>query len=152
MIRVHLLCSLLLLLAACASQRETIRLAEDARLNHFLEDVRGNLESHLWEEILATADSAHYAIQVDEMGIPEPQYVAELFGLHRVGNNIGGGDPIQWADLNRIETVHLTSLEVDDPGGWSVRGEALLKDGSRLNVHMMIIPRGQRFRLTGGVG
>lgn len=145
-------CTLLLLIAGCASQRGAVRLADDAELNRFLGDVLTSVEQHEWDAVISAADSAHYATQVQEVGIPEPQYVAELFGLHKVGNDIGGGEAIGWSDLNRIASMHLNSLEAVGAKRWSVSGEVQLGDGSRMNIDMLVMRRGDVYQLTGGLG
>lgn len=152
MIRARIISIVLLCVAGCASQQSAVRLSDDARLNAFLEDVREEVEGHAWDQVLAWADSAHYRIQVLEHGMSEPQYVAELFGVHMVDNDIGDGEPIEWTHLNRIESLRINALEGSRSDGWEAQGLALLNDGSRLNIRMHITSRNGAYRLTGALG
>lgn len=139
-------------LAGCASQRQQIRLSEDERLNGFLEDLRAAVENHAWQDLLDAAAEDHHHAQVIEMGMSEPQYVAELLGLHMVENDIGGGEPIEWNHLDRIETLHFDDLESTTPGEWVARGSVVLDDGRRLDVEAIIVQLDGRYRMSGGVG
>ena len=150
--RISILLLATVLLAGCASQRAQIRLSDDDRMNVFLEDVRDDVEEHAWERVLAAADTAHYRVQVLEMGMSEPQYVAELLGLHMVDNNIGGGEPIEWDHLRRINALRFETLEASAPREWVARGHVELEGGERLDVEAIIRQREGDFRLSGAVG
>lgn len=139
-------------LAGCASQGQQIRLSEDERLNGFLEDVRSAVEDRAWQDLLDAAEEEHHRAQVTEMGMSEPQYVAELLGLHMVDNDIGGGEPIEWEHLERIEALRFEDLESTSPTEWVAHGSIVLDDGRRLDVEATIVQREGRYRLGGGVG
>lgn len=144
--------ALLLLVAGCASQRQQIRLSDDERLNSFLEDVREAVETHAWEDLLEAADDEHHRLQVVEMGMSEPQYLAELLGLHMVDNDIGDGEAIEWEHLDGIETLRFDELDDRAPRAWVVRGYTVLADGRRLDVQADVVQRNGRYQLRGGVG
>lgn len=135
----------------CQSRGPVSQLTPDPQLSSFVEKLAHDLEAHAWSEILATADPAHYRVQVTEHGMPEPQYVAELFGLHRVENNIRTGPSVSWSDLERIESVQLHALTQDDDR-YTLTGTVRLAGGEMLDLRAWIIQEQGRFRLTGGVG
>jgi hypothetical protein len=140
-----------LLLWACAHLPEADPLSRNPELNSFAREIGRDLEAHQWQSILVAADSDHFRIQVVEGGMGEPQYVAELFGLHHVDNNIRRGDSVAWADLERIESVDLQRIEqVGDR--YRLSGSVRLRDGTTLDLQAQILERNGRYRLTGGVG
>lgn len=141
----------LLLLPACRSTPEPPPLSEDSALNAFARQVQGDLEAHAWGDLIAAAQESHYRTQVVEHGMSEPQYVAELFGLHRVGNSIERGEEIRWADLERIEAVELTSLSRSG-GAATLEGRVRLRDGTTLELRSRVTREEGRYVLTGGVG
>lgn len=142
---------LVLFNTGCASAPEQPPLTSDAELNTFVRAVERSLEEHAWQEILAAADPSHYRTQVVEHGMPEPQYVAELFGLHRVDNNIKQGDRIEWSDLERIQSVELNSLSATGPP-YALTGTIILADGSTLQLQAQITEAQGRYVLTGALG
>lgn len=146
----------LLLVGACAVTKAPPHgaapaLTADPALDAFLHDVARALEGHDWDVLLDAADAAHYRVQVTEHGMAEPQYVAELFGLHRVGNSIEGTPPLTWSDLEGIEAVRLTSAGRAG-GEVTVSGEVTLRDGRVLALEARVVERAGGFRLTGAVG
>ncbi|MEX2569744.1 MAG: hypothetical protein WD737_00460 [Gemmatimonadota bacterium] len=142
-----------LVLGACirigGSEPEPRQRADDVEtlVAHLQEDV----EAHTWQNILSMSDPAHYRIQVVEMGIPEPQYVAELLGLHGSDNDIQEGDTLDWADLERISTVSIQAPSNDEPP-YRLSGTAVLDDGSTLRLDVQVSEIRGRFVFTGGVG
>lgn len=97
------------------------------------------------------ADPAHYRTQVVEHGMAEPQYVAELFGLHRVDNNIKRGERVEWSDLERIDSVELERISTT-AGALRLVGTVTLRDGSTLQLRARVARDEGRYVLTGGVG
>lgn len=142
---------LLILCAACRSTPDPPPLTDDPELNAFVRQVAADLEAHDWQEIIGVADPDHYRIQVEEHGMPEPQYVAELLGLHRVGNDIKRGERVEWSDLERIEAVELHSLSRRVTRS-TLAGTATLADGSTLSIRASVEQDGGDYVLTGGVG
>lgn len=147
----HALTALLLFHTGCASTPEPPPLTGDPELNAFAREVERNLEAHAWQNVLAVADPSHYRTQVVEHGMPEPQYVAELFGLHRVGNNFERGEQIEWSDLERIQAVEMESLSAAG-GPHALTGTLTLVDGSTLQLRAQITRVQGRFVLTGALG
>lgn len=142
----------LLLLAACSPRAgEFAALTADATLAAFLVDVRTGLESHDWVAVLALADAEHYETQVGAMGMDEPQYVAELFGLNTVGNRITTDSPIRWAHLEAIREVRFTAVTPAGTG-YEVSGVALLADGSERALRAEVVRAAGAWRLAGAVG
>lgn len=137
--------------ASCASRPEAPPLTEDAELDAFARDVGRKLEAHAWRDIIGAADPEHYRTQVTEGGMGEPQYVAELFGLYGVENNIRRGERASWADLERIESVELERIEEVGDRRYLI-GRVLLRDGTAMDLRATIVERNGRHRLTGGVG
>jgi hypothetical protein len=141
----------LLVTAGCQPHPPASPLSPDPGLNAFVRELEQALEAHAWNDLLEVADPAHRRVQVTEHGMPEPQYVAELFGLHRVGNDIRRGPGVSWADLERIEAVAFHDVS---PAGdrYDLNGEVRLEGGETLRLHAWIVRVDGRFRLTGGFG
>lgn len=137
--------------AACASAPEAPPLSADPELDAFARQVERHLEEHAWQELLAVSDPDHYRVQVVEHGMPEPQYVAELFGLHSVGNSIERGATLAWADLERIGSVELHEMERSGDAH-RLTGTVSLDDGGTLELQARIRRTDGRYVLTGGVG
>lgn len=142
---------LLVAATACQGRAPVAQLTPDPRLNGFVQSLEQALEAHAWEEIIGRADSTHHRIQVVEHGMPEAQYVAELFGLHRVGNNIRQGSSVTWSDLERIESVRLHEL-TREQDRHTLTGEVLLIDGETLQLRAWIVEGDGHLRLTGALG
>jgi hypothetical protein len=139
---------LLLLVAGCATRSH---LTGDRELSRFAFEVGQMLEAHRWQEIIGVADQTHYRTQVVEHGMAEPQYIAELFALHHVDNNIKRGERLTWDDLARIRSVNLESLSQGPPHRLS--GTVMTRDGETLRLEATIVESEDgRYRLTGGVG
>lgn len=142
---------LVLLLAGCASAPVASPLSGDPAVDEFAREVAQSLEAHAWGELLALPDPEHYRVQVSEGGMGEAQYLAELFGLHTVGNNIKRGETVTWADLERIESVTLTGL-TGSASGYRLEGRARIAGGGELELQARIIESDGRLRLSGAVG
>lgn len=78
--------------------------------------------------------------------------MAELFGLHMVDNNIGGGEPIEWDHLRRINALRFETLEASAPREWVARGYVVLDGEEQLDVEAIITQREDAYRLSGAVG
>lgn len=146
-----------LLVLACAhapsqTEERATTLTDRAVLGEFVGSVVTELESGQWEALLSRAEPGHRRTQTVEMGMPEPQYVAELFGLHRVGNSLAPEGPVRWEDLERIESVRTERLERVD-GRWELGGRVGLDDGTTLDFEAWIVGTEEAgYVLTGGVG
>lgn len=81
----------------------------------------------------------------------EPQYIAELFGLHHVGNTIKRGPRVEWSDLERIESAELERISTTG-GSPRLTGTVTLRDGSTLELRARVERQEGRYVLTGGVG
>lgn len=136
---------------ACRAHAPAPQLSPDPQLNAFVLQLERDLEAHAWENILAVADPDHFRAQVTEHGMPEPQYLAELFGLHRVDNDIGRGERITRADLERITEVDLHELAREN-GRHTLTGQVRLTGGRTLQLRAWIVEQEGRYRLTGALG
>ena len=142
-------CCVMLLLVGCSG---TGKLSSDPAMNTFLEEVRSVVEGHDWPGVLEVVDRENYETQVRGMGIGEPQYVAELLGLHMVDNSIRRGERVEWSDLERIDDVMFDRMR-STGDWWEVEGSVRLDDGTRLHLNLMVMQdREGRYWLTGGVG
>lgn len=146
-----LACALVALAAGCATTPQQQPLAANPNLDRFARQIARDLEAHRWQDLLAVADSDHHRTQVVEHGMPEAQYVAELFGLHTVGNNIERGARPEWADLERIRSVELDALNTG-ARPHSLEGTVTLDDGSTLRLRARVAREEGSYVLTGGVG
>ena len=115
-------------------------------------DVKRVIEAHQWRALLDLADPAHKKGQLG-MGQDEPTYLAELMGLHFVGNSVGSGDdPITFDSLSTIEKIEPLEILRQGNGNYAVLGFATIKGGVRLKWVIEMVNRGGRYLLTGGVG
>lgn len=142
---------LLMSLAASCVPRGPVPIADDPELNAFVRDVEGQLEAHAWQEILGAVEESHYQTQVVDHGMGEPQYLAELFGLHHVENDIKQGDIVQWSDLERIQAVDIQELTPVDET-YRLIGAVTLEDGTTLDLQARVSRVQGRYVLTGAVG
>jgi hypothetical protein len=129
----------------------------DPVVDAFVAEVVANAESHAWTAVLEHCEEAHRNTQIG-MGIKMEQYVAEIFGLHTVGNSIARAhDGIDDKDLDRLHHFVVTEvLDVADDGRgnrFDARGTVDVKGGTPLKFTLEIVvrPDGQ-LRLTGAVG
>jgi len=127
------------------------RLDGRTTLRTFLLDIAQEVETHDWEALLTRASPPHRYAQVEGMGMGLPQYLAELMGLHMVGNSIKQGDSVTYGDLDRLAKIRFTELD-EDLGVLIIRGEAILTDGSFLKIELWVATLGGEHVLTGAVG
>ncbi|MFH1532891.1 MAG: hypothetical protein ABIK09_19375 [Pseudomonadota bacterium] len=127
------------------------RLKGRGMLKTFLLDVADDVRRHDWEALLGRASPPHRYAQVDDMGMGVPQYLAELLGLHMVGNSIKRGEEVTSEDLNRLARIRFTEVD-EDLGVLILRGEALLQDGTVLKLEIWVATLGGGHVLTGAVG
>lgn len=143
---------LLGLASACRSSPDAPRpLSQQPELDAFAHQVAAHLKRHAWRDVIVAASPAHYRVQVAEHGMPEPQYVAELFGLHRTDNSIKRGERVEWADLERIADVELERIEAAG-SDHALVGAVTLQDGTRLELHARLAQEAGQYVLTGAVG
>ena len=148
-----------LLSTACSASRDggdTIaaieaRLEGRGMLRAFLLDVADEVARHDWEALVERASPPHRYAQVDDMGMGLPQYVAELMGLHNVGNSIKRAELVTWEDMDRLTRIRFTEVD-EDLGVLIIRGEALLSDGTTLKIELWVATLGGEHVLTGAVG
>ena len=115
----------------------------------FVKRVKNVVEQHQWGKLLRMTDTANRRIQLGQFGIGKPQYLAEILGLHNVGNSIQTGEKISYSDLNRIRKLKVDKSTIRTG---SVNGKAILQDGKKLDVNFLITKPKKRYVLTGGVG
>lgn len=145
-------------------------------LSGFVREIQDDVALKRWHALGAKASAETYRRQVVD-GFPddaasargelasetmtEGQFVAELLGLHSVGNNISRGE--MWsndADLDRLVSARLeipsADAEASDLSGrrvYSVEGEGRLDDGSTLKIRMRIYAdEDGSLHIGGGVG
>ncbi len=140
------------LLAGCAPKASP-GLAQEVPVETFVREVADLAEQHAWNAIDERADEAHRKTQIHQLGMSTEQYVAELLGLHTVGNSIDAkGDGIEANDLARIHEVLVEAVSlVGDV--FEAHGVVVLKGGARLTFTLIVTtaPDGT-FRLSGAVG
>ena len=151
MTRNYLAVLLLIPLAAGCTPRGSALLSDEPGLNAFVREAARSLEAHDWQQILAIADRNHYRTQVVEHGMGEPQYVAELFGLHRADNDLKRGEAVRWSDLERIASVELQSV-TSQGEQHLLTGIVTLEGGHTLALQARVERVQDRFVLTGAVG
>lgn len=110
------------------------------------------LEKHDWDAVLQLAEDEHYATQVGDFGMSKQQYIAELFGLNTVGNDLFRGNEQGWDDLKSIRRVRIGEITFDRYF-WVVTGTVKTRSGPEYMLEMMIKQLAdERYRLSGGVG
>lgn len=107
-----------------------------------------------WATVLAVADPSLAEVQLGEVGIGRPQFVAELLGLHSEGNSLDvDADGLDAADLGRLRSLSPRrpwARRAD--GAVIVTGEAAQEGGRVLRFELTIQQTEWGLRLTGGVG
>ncbi|MQA91257.1 MAG: hypothetical protein GEU90_13675 [Gemmatimonas sp.] len=144
--------ALVLLWGGCALLPESEPEPRDRRdVEEFTTDIREALTDHEWQTVLSNSDPAHYQAQVVDLEIEEPQYIAELFDLHRADNTIQEGDTLDWPDLDRIQNVDLAPTDTVGPP-FGLTGSARLESGEELELRATVTEVRGRLVLTGAVG
>lgn len=117
----------------------------------FVTDIREQIIAHDWTTLLDNCDPSHRSEQLRKLGMRKAQYVAEMLGLHNRGNNITRANQVEFADLERIVDVVITSLS-DTQGNVTVRGHVKLKDGTTLVLSLSAHRTNGRLYLIAAVG
>jgi hypothetical protein len=132
--------------------REMLPLTGGKELAAFIAAVKTAVETHKWKVLLALCSPQHKKEQLTEMGMGQAQYIAELFGLHTVGNNLVGDDEtIRTEHLARIQSLEIRDI-AEAEGSYVVIGYVQLDGGTRLRLAMLIGKENGRFVLTGASG
>jgi len=117
-------------------------------LGAFVSGLEKSIESHDWKGLMKAFNAENRAGQ-KEIGVTsDAQYIAEGLGLHMVDNTLPG-DIQKFSSLNNIASVKL-GKELD--AGGEITGTATLKDGSKLNVNIYVVPKGAGFEIEPAVG
>ncbi len=114
------------------------------------EAVESLVPAHEWKALLARCDPNHRKAQ-KQMGMSDAQYLAEILGLHRVGNNIKRGKRLTYADLGRIRRIVVKKF-IWDGSRIAVSGTVELRGGGTLSLSLSIRKLGARYVLTGAMG
>jgi hypothetical protein len=127
-----------------------------ARAHTGLDDFLGNVEdtvaAHDWKKLLSLASSGHKHTQLVEVKQDEPTYLAELLGVHTVGNSIAK-DHVTLADLESIRSIEVAEVfESENPHDTEITGLVHLMSGATLHLYMAVVKEDDHFVLTGGVG
>lgn len=118
--------------------------ASVSSLETFLAKFKIIVEKHDWQALIALCDKDHFTTQMVGMEegdsvYPIQSYIAEILGLHMVGNSIGTGKQVMMAELNKIVTI---KFEKESIVAWGqngyIKGSVILKDGSKLGVTLYI--------------
>ena len=110
----------------------------DHILQDFLERLTAAVEQHDWRMVLTLFQGSNFKGQT-EIGIDQPQYIAEGLGLHMAENSLvaGDGERIEFAHLDEIKRIELTGMTgPDNEGLLTITGFILRRDGSRLKVEI----------------
>ena len=109
----------------------------DHILEDFLQRLTAAVERHDWRMVLTLFQGSNFKGQT-EIGIDQPQYIAEGLGLHMLGNSLTKeNERIEFANLNGIERIELTGMTGPDSQSLlTVTGHVLLRDGTRLKVEI----------------
>lgn len=117
--------------------------------------VARSVDQGSWISLARYADPGHKKTQKD-LGVTTPQYIAELLGLHSVGNNLDDGDGITADDMSRLRDLSFTRAERTSPDVVTLFGEARVDvDGEQRTMRAQIdidISNPGKMRLTGAVG
>ena len=136
---------------AIACVREARIDAGGPALARLLADVKRTVEAHQWHALLELCASDHRKAQIGEMHQDVDTYLAEILGLHSVGNSLAD-DRVTQAALDRIERITYVEI-VDDGDGWfSIIGIVSIKGRPDLRLELRATSSGQRFVLSGALG
>jgi hypothetical protein len=119
-------------------------------LGTFAQYVEEDLTAHAWQTLLSSSDPDHYQMRVVDGAVEEPVYLAELFGLHREGNDIQDGEELDWEDLDRIESASVAPANAGPPS--RLTGSVTLTGGETLEVEVGVREVQGRFVLAGADG
>lgn len=120
-------------------------------LRQLLVAVATDVANHDWDGFLGRCSEMHFAAQVEDMGMGRPQYIAEMLGLHMVGNSIKLGEMVQYSDLDRLTGVRFDTVE-EAYGVMIIKGQAFLKDEPPLKLEIWVSNIGGELKLTGALG
>lgn len=133
--------------------RTALPVPADEGLAAFLARVARAAEGHDWQALLALAAAEHRAAQIDQLGMTEPAYLAELLGLHYVGNSLDGDDVGVTLDkLATIAKLEPTDVAATGRGTFDVTGWVTLTTGVRLRLTLHVTREAGRFALFGALG
>ena len=110
--------------------------------------------AHDWGGFLARCDKENQHIQLGELGMGAPQYIAEMLGLHEVGNSLTpGGERLTQSHLDRVTAFEAFTCEASPIWTYTLRGRVVLDDGSRLRTTIDVLQRPDgSFVIMGAVG
>lgn len=123
--------------APSVSRERVLFHVDDRILQDFLERLTAAIEQHDWRMVLTLFQGANFKGQT-EIGIDQPQYIAEGLGLHTVSNSLTKThERIEFSHLDKIEQIELSGMTgPDNEGLLSITGHVLLQDGTRLKVEI----------------
>lgn len=130
----------------------TAQTAEPPAAAQLRQRIEQAVQTRQYSQITTMAEAWHRKAQMADMGMAEPQYIAELLDLHRLGNSLDRDDKgLDWKDLRRLRGVELQPPLIK---GQTLiyEGTALLKGGQRLKVKIEMVPCATGYCLTGAVG
>ncbi len=113
----------------------------------FIDQIREDIRREAWQSIISSSDPGHYQQRVVGEGIPEVQFVAELFGLLRDDNLIRSRDELAWEDLEQVDSIVVASPgDTIPPVRFS--GTAFLDSGETRQVDALVTLVQGRFVLS----
>ena len=118
-----------------------LKIEDDQKLVMFLNSFLDAAEEHRWNDVMNYFDEANYQGQ-HEMGIEQPQYIAEGMGLGMVDNHLIDR-PKDQSDFQRLNGIVKITLEkvVKDGHSVTVTGKAKLFDKSFRKVTLYLIKK-----------
>ena len=119
----------------------------------FLEEVVFVIEEHMWDEFLRLAESNHYRIQVEELGMSRDQYIKELLGLGFVGTRLEPAEDSdsEYPSCDRIREVVFENWW-NDGYALTVMGVVIDDSGNRLELRVDLLRTPGGIVLTGALG
>jgi hypothetical protein len=121
------------------------------KLSAFLAQVKRASEAHDWPGLLALCSAVHKKSQITDMHQPREAYLAEILGVHVVGNSLND-DAVTFADLARIGTITYVDVSMEGNGWFAVLGTVTIKDHPPLRLELHVATENGQFRLSGAVG
>ena len=121
------------------------------QLAAFLADVERVTEAHQWDALLELCSADHRKAQMGEMHQDKATYLAEILGLHSVGNSLTD-NRVTFDDLKRIEQLTLVEIVAEGDGWYSIIGIVTVKSHPPLRLELRVSTHGGRPRLDGALG
>lgn len=128
--------------------------ADDALLVYFLNEFTAAVEYQSWPVVVTFFEEEPYRIQTREFGISDAQFIREAIlapGDQSLPRR--PGDASEFARLNSIDTITITTVEFGGLGDVTIGGQVTLYDGTTRRVQFGLVRKVTgEYEITSAVG